>query len=107
MVDALVAEFPDMKHDLLDETWSGLLHPQMGCFARYAQDAIDGGDRGTVRRCFELAEHFLREGNADVQNAVAVSFLEHLNFEDRERARAWARDLLPLLLRQELEEIEG
>src|SRR5690349_15646018 len=106
MVDALLTEFPSIKDDLLDDTWSNLLHPQMGSFARYAQDAIDRGDRQAVSRCFELADRFLREGTPELQNAVGVSFLEHLNFDDGKRRRAWARELLPPRLLKDLKAIE-
>jgi hypothetical protein len=106
MVAALLSEFPSIEADLLDKTWSGLLHPQMGCFARYVQTHIDAGDRLCVTRCFALADRFLREGNSELRNAVAVSFLEHLNFADGKRKRAWAREFLSARLRDEIERLE-
>lgn len=107
MVEALLAAFPSIKDDLLDDTWSNLLHPQMGSFARYTQEAIDRGDRNVVKTCFDLANQFFREGTPELENAVGVSFLEQLNFDDGKRRRAWARDLLPPQLRKVLQEIEA
>ena len=106
MVAILLAEFPSIEGDLLDETWADLLHPQMGCFARYTQERIDEGDRDAVRRCFELANRFLEEGTEELQNAVGVSFLEHLNLKDGKRTRAWARALMAVRLRREFNKLE-
>ncbi len=35
-----------------------------------------------------------------VQNAIILSFLEHLDFQDGKKKRSWAKDLLPPTLRE-------
>ena len=107
MVEILLEAFPAIEPDLLSDSWSELLHPQMGCFAKYAQRQIDEGERAAVQRCFELADRFFRDGTSDVRNAVVVSFLEHLNFTDGKRARSWASPLLPPRLHNEYLSIEA
>ena len=54
-VSGLKARFPELIEELEDETWSGLLHLETGCFARFAQAAIDRGDRVVVERCGTFA----------------------------------------------------
>ena len=90
---ALRDAFPGLVAELDEE--DGLLHLETACFARLCQRAIDTGDRVLVRRCFRLARVAAMEGDAGVQNAIGVSFIEHLNFRDGKVQRRWAYDLLP------------
>ncbi len=101
----LRAEFPDLVEELDDETWRGLLHVETGCFARYAQAAIDRGDRALVSRCFDFARQAWLSGTPDVRNALAVSFVEHVNFSDGKVKRESAFDLLPVPLRDVAQEM--
>jgi hypothetical protein len=98
---AMRAEFPDLVDELDDETWRGLLHVEMGCFARYTMAAVDSGDRAAVTKCFHFARRAWTDGDHDVQNALAVSYLEHLNFADGKVPREWAFSLLAPALRAE------
>jgi hypothetical protein len=105
-IEALRREFPVLVPHLEDETTRGLLHVEMGCFARFTQQAIDDGDREAVAQSFQLAHHLFHDGDEAVKNAVAVSYLEYLNFADGRQNRAWARELLSALLASELRAIE-
>lgn len=87
-------EFPDLRDDLDQEGWAGLLYLETGSFARHAQHAIDEHDETLVRRCFEFADHAARHGDDQVQNAIGVAFLEHLNLQDGKVPRVWAWELL-------------
>lgn len=50
---------------------------------------------GYAARCFEFARRWwLLSNDDDVQNALAVNCIEHLNFNDGKGQRAWAFDLL-------------
>jgi len=42
----------------------------------------------------------LRDGDEDVKNALYVSYLEHLEFQDGKRARAWAKAAMPPALHE-------
>lgn len=89
VVALVLAEFPELRLDLEDETTRGLLHVEMGEFARYAQEAKGRGDWDTYTRALKLANRFLMEGDGAVDNAVCVSFLEHIDFQGPRGQQAW------------------
>ena len=97
-VEQLLIEFPGLKSEVLDETWAGLLHVETACFARYTQAAIDNHDVEQVRQCFEFATRIFHDADAEVRNAIYVSYLENLNLEDGKTRRAWAVKIMPPLL---------
>jgi len=97
---ALRADFPELTDELNDEVWRGLLHLETACFARLVQSAIDTGERGRVVRCFEFARRWWMAGDDAVQNALAVSCIEHLDFNDAKLQHSWAFDLLPPALQE-------
>ena len=99
LLDQLRQAFPDVADELDEESSQGLPYVQLGTFARYVQRAIDAGTRAEVERCFAVIDRGNREGDDDVQNAIGVAFLEHLNFQDGKVRREWAFDLLPASLR--------
>ena len=96
----LAVEFPELAPQLDNSDWQGLLHPQVAEFADFAQKSIDAGDRATVDRCFRLADLAASQGDDAVQNAIGVSFVEHLNLRDGRVRRGWAVPLLPEMLRR-------
>ena len=77
---ALIEAFPEVREEVEDEVFSGLLHLEMACFARYTQAAIDAGDYERIRVCFEFADRFFRAADDELKNAFYVSYLEHLYF---------------------------
>ena len=89
----LKATFPEIREVVNQE--QGLLHLEMHGFCNFTQSAIDGGRRDTVRKCFQLADKYIREGRKNLVNALAVSYLEDLNFEDGATQRRWAKSLMP------------
>jgi hypothetical protein len=74
----LLAPFPELASQLNNSDGEGLLHSQVAEFADFAQKAIDAGDRTTVERSFRLADLAASQGDDAVQNAIGVSFVEHL-----------------------------
>jgi hypothetical protein len=84
----LKATFPQLRRDLNQE--HGLLHLETDVFMRFVQTSIDTGAKDTLVAALQLADKFLRDGNGQVVNALTVSFLEHLNFEDGKVPRRWA-----------------
>jgi len=85
-IQQLVAEFPELCDEIKEH--EGLLHVQMGSFARITQAAIDAGDFESLRRQFTLADRFFRDAAPDLQNAFYVSYLEHLDFRGPHGQRA-------------------
>lgn len=99
--------FPSLAKDLHDEVIEGLLHPQMGEFARFAQATIDTGDKDSWQKITTAFLELWSNCDDGVRNALNVSFLEHLNFEDRRRQRQWACQLMPRAMRAAWEEMES
>ncbi len=75
---ALIDEFPEFRDEL--EELDGLLHVQFGCLSNYTEAAIDAGDLSTVRRHLEFIDRVFAQADEFVDNAVRVSYLEHIFF---------------------------
>jgi hypothetical protein len=95
---AVKAAFPELTGELNSN--HGLLHIEMHVLTNFTQRQIDQGNHATLAKCYEIADECLRHGNASLQNAIFVSFLEHLNFTDGKVLRRWAWDAMPDSLRQ-------
>lgn len=104
-IDYIESRFPAIAEDLRDEVISGLLHPQMGEFSRLAQSAIDSGDADLWQEVTETFIHIWQNCTPDVINALNVSFLEHLQFNDGKRDRSWAYKAMPQLMRKAWDEM--
>lgn len=91
--------FPELRGELNRQY--GLLHLEMHVFCDFVQRLIEKGEEHRVIQAFQFAERMLRDGNSDLVNALTVSFLEHLNFEDGKVQRAWAHKLMPQSLAQQ------
>ena len=107
VVGTLLREYPAIADDLQDETWAGLLHLEIACFARHTQKQIDSGNKSELVRCYSTARHFLMNGDPEVTNALYVSYLEHIDFHDGKNMRSWAKALLPEPLATGYREIWG
>jgi hypothetical protein len=67
----LLAEFPQLRDDV--QEWSGLPDLQMMEFHLITQKAINAADWTRVKKCLRLAETLLRDGDAEIRNAIHVS----------------------------------
>ncbi len=103
-IDALFREFPEVVQDV-QSSMSGLFYMEMGCFARYVQRQIDTENRAEVARCYECLRKLMLYGDSEVQNAVGVSVLEHLNTRDGKVSRMWALESMPSILRTQYEKL--
>ena len=98
---ALRMEFPDLVEELDEGSWKGLLHMETGCLARLAAQQITDGDTEGVKGTFEFVRRCWLDGDDEVQNAIGVAFLEHLDFGDtKKRRRSWAFRLLAPALQE-------
>jgi len=103
LISGLNERFPELRDDLCEESWTGLLHLEVACLARLTQKAISDGDRDLLKRCFDFAHMAFRDGDNEVKNAMYVSYLEHLTFSDAKktrRRRSWAFALMSPALQQ-------
>jgi hypothetical protein len=77
-IASLLSEFPELTEEVREN--EGLLHVQVGAFARHTEEAIASGDFAGVDRCFALAHRALHDADPPLKNAIYVSYLEHLDF---------------------------
>jgi hypothetical protein len=84
----------------------GLLHCEMGTFAGATQEALNRGDFATAQAHLDFAEELWRVAGPALENALAVSYLEHIDFDRRYGRSAPARDMLPPGLRSGLSALE-
>ena len=94
----LLQHFPVLSEEI--EGDDGLVHLEMGALESLANTFIKGGDFEGLKRIYEfigeLACH-QKELHPDVVNAINVSFLEGLSFENKENGDE-AKSLLPKIL---------
>jgi hypothetical protein len=100
----VLARFPQLRGPLEDEIIRGLLHLEMGTFSRLCEDAIDAGQWNDVDACFRLVDEVWAHASPDLDNALYVSFIEHLDFSTPNGRVAFER--LPAKLRAAHEELE-
>ena len=101
-VQLVLVEFPQLHKEFYEA--EGLLHLEMSTFSRFAQKAIENSDLDTLKRCYGLIDGILETAPSEVENAIYVSFLEHLDFESSP-AGTNARRLLPPVLKKALDEV--
>ena len=88
--------FPQLRSSVNQQ--HGLMHLEVHEFERFVNSRIAEGDRESVAKAFQFLDRVLKNGSSELKNAVAVSFLEHMNFEDGRVARSWAARLMPPLV---------
>jgi len=94
-----VARFPELSAQLTHE--AGNIHGQICTLASAARAAFESADTALLSRVFEfLAEILARQRlHPEIENAVAISFLEPAEFEQSDAGRrAWL--LLPERLKR-------
>lgn len=102
MIDA----FPEVPQ-AFDECSKGLLHCEMGTFARLTEEAMDEGRFWRVREYFTFLERVRERATPEVENAIDVSYLEYLAFSEVTENRLRALKQMPRTLRAILLEIDG
>lgn len=102
-IELALAEFPNLADEFAEE--EGLFHLQMAAVSHIAQAAIERNDIVTLKRCYSLLEEAAKSATDEVQNAIYVSFLENLTF-DNSNYGAEAKRLMPSILSEMLIELE-
>ena len=105
-IEYIQSQFPELAEELHDEIVEGLLHLQIGVFSHLAQAAIDENDKEKWARVTETFLELWKDCSPEVENALNVSFLEHLNFVDGKKNRAWAYKEMPMIMRKAWDEME-
>lgn len=76
----LVDYFPETKDEVLDPDYVGLIHLQVGGFANYANECIERKRFDELKKIFDFFEATVNKVHTTVENALYVSFLEHVDF---------------------------
>ena len=94
-LDAISPEIGRMISDhLVENEGELLLHLLVADVRRVVENAYQARDRELVRRCLAVLDEALRDGDDQVTNAVAVSFVEGIAFDLPRRAiRSWPETL--------------
>jgi hypothetical protein len=84
-LDTLAREVPE-THPVMAEHLKDndglLLHPLTADLRRYAIQSFDSGQSDVLDRLLAVIDMALRDGTDDVQNAMAVSFVEDTGWWD-------------------------
>ena len=78
LVNRVPSARPIVDEHLADQEGELLLHLLMANLGRYVQSTFDQGDMATSDALLAVVDDALRRGDADVVNAVRVSFVENL-----------------------------
>jgi hypothetical protein len=105
VAEALIAEFPELRDDPFYALSEGLLHLQVATLSHHTEAAIESGDLAAVRRHFAFVDRMLADADEDVDNAIHVSYLEHLLLDGEHGAAAEA--LLTARLREGWRMVHG
>ena len=106
LTEMLAEQFPEIPA-AVDEYSEGLLHCEMGTFARLTDEAIEAGRLWQAERYFRFVDAVRERATPDVVNAIDLSYVEYLassEFSDR-RDEGFRR--MPTKLRQVLLKIDG
>ena len=98
-------QFPQVA-EAIDECAIGLLHLEMASLMRATVEAIRHGDAKTVRAHFAFVDEVYRNADAAVENAVNVSYLEHIDFEGPKAKAIQAHELLTPRLQTAVKELQ-
>jgi hypothetical protein len=102
----LTDEFPEVPQ-AFDECVKGLLHCEMGVFARLTEKAMDEGRFWQAEKYFRFMERVREGATPEVENAIHVSYIENLAFSEVTDNRHQAIRRMPKALRAILLEIDG
>ena len=100
----LLERFPELEAEFEPEA-SELFHLDIAAFRRLTAAVIESGSSPEIKRHFASAAELLEQGDPFVKNAVAVSYLEHLEFLGKPGESA--KRLLPRALEVTMIELDS
>jgi hypothetical protein len=96
----LTEQFPAITPELQDEDYQGLIHLQVACLTRYANHCLAIRRLDEFRRVIDFFHQTIEKVDATTENALYVSFLEHLEMDgDNQIAKEAQRLLKPEYLK--------
>ncbi|OOQ61718.1 hypothetical protein BC343_01195 [Mucilaginibacter pedocola] len=86
--------FPELEGEIFDNDYRGLLPLQVGLLGSHINYYIKSGMLKEVKRVFIFFEQMMPQVNSEVENALVVSFLEHVKMDGDNENEIAARKLL-------------
>jgi hypothetical protein len=102
----LAEVFPEVPA-AYDKYSTGLLHCELGTFARLTDEAIEAGDSERVAKHFVFIDQARKQADDFVENAIDVSYIEYLAWREWTDLRYQAFRRMPRALRRVLHESDG
>ena len=94
----LIEQFPALKSEVEDDDYQGLIHLQVACLARYANTCVAAGKIDEVSRILDFYHQMVEKVDTSTENALYVSFLEHLELDADNNAKEAKKLLKPKYL---------
>lgn len=97
-IKLITDKFPVLSQEIKNE--QGNIYMQVAALTRYTQKTIDNRDEIMFLQICELFQQLFSIASPPIKNALYVSFLEQLNFQDSNRAnRQWAYQKMPGMMK--------
>jgi hypothetical protein len=93
-IQHLIELFPVLEYELKDEDYQGLIHLQVACLTRYANHCLSTGRLDELKRIFDFFQETVEKVDSATENALYVSFLEHLEMDMDNKHGEEAKQLL-------------
>lgn len=95
-LNRLVVDFPAIHGEVMDDDYhkDRLIHLQVSPLARYTNDCIRAGDIKEIQRVFNFFEEMIEKVDHEVENALYLSFLEHIDMDGDSATETQARKIL-------------
>ena len=90
----LIERFPSLKAELADEDYKGLIHLQVSVLARYTNKCLSSGQLDELQKVFDFFHQTIEKVDSATENALYVSFLEHIEMEGTSKNVEQARRFL-------------
>lgn len=81
MKEFLIQNFPEIEKQLNKNEQQNKIYYCMSCFAAFTQLHIQYGNFAMVKKCFELANHLMINGDDSVKKSIVDHYLQQLNLE--------------------------
>ncbi|MEW4563661.1 hypothetical protein AB1K70_14100 [Bremerella sp. JC770] len=96
-IERIEATFPQLSASLHDSIAEGLLHLQIAEFARLIQAFVDTHASQSLDTAYQLFVELYEQGSPALLNALNVSLLENISFDEHDQH--WAYDRMPPTMR--------
>lgn len=104
-IEGVKDRFPESFKEMKDVE-DGLLHIDMGDFARTTESAIIEGNTELFQTHFTFISELFSKADPDLKNAIYVSYLENVFLFHTKQKFLDARKMLPMNLSKALVELE-